>query len=571
VQIVKQVTSLIKSALTNLNLVNDLKINLEHPADSKFGDYSCNVAMLLFKQQDKFKNPRDLAQAIVDEIINHQPSNISHLEVAGPGFINFYLSDQYFLENLSQNTEVKKINSGKTAVVEYSSPNIAKPFTIGHLRSTIIGDAVANLLEATSYEVKRDNHLGDWGTQFGKMIYALLHLGAGNLEKNLAKIKNSSQPVKELVNLYVDFHKQAEVKPAMDDEARAWFLKLEQGDAEAKQIWQTCIDLSWIEFDRIYSRLQVKFSENHGRGYGESYFEDKMQVVLDELKEKKLLVESEGAQLVFFPQEKYPPLMLVKKDGATLYATRDLATDNFRLKKYGSEILIVNEVGAEQSLYFKQIFEVEKMLAWVKDGQRVHVGHGLYRFKDKKMSTRKGEVIWLEDVLNEAVSRAGALAKNKLAAASTRKIAIGALKWNDLKRSAHLDVVFDFDEILSMDGNSGPYLQYAYVRAKSVLDLAPSFNLEIKNIELENAERELLKQLSKFAEVVTKSATDYAPHHLCIYLFDLAQRFNSFYHACPILQAEPEKKNLRLALTQTTAQILQQGLNLLGIETVDKM
>ena len=163
------------------------------------------------------------------------------------------------------------------------------------------------------------------------------------------------------------------------------------------------------------------------------------------------------------------------------------------------------------------------------------------------------------------------MAKNKLAAASTRKIAIGALKWNDLKRSAHLDVVFDFDEILSMDGNSGPYLQYAYVRAKSVLDLAPSFNLEIKNIELENAERELLKQLSKFAEVVTKSATDYAPHHLCIYLFDLAQRFNSFYHACPILQAEPEKKNLRLALTQTTAQILQQGLNLLGIETVDKM
>jgi arginyl-tRNA synthetase len=576
-------TNLITTALQSLDLEPRSNIELEHPAELKFGDYSSNVAMQLFKQQDQFKSPRDLAAAIIKEIEQNldDDSPIEKIEVAGPGFINFYLSEKFFLaqlgKTLSGEIEVKNLNKDKLAIVEYSSPNIAKPFTIGHLRSTIIGDAVANLLEFSGFEVKRDNHLGDWGTQFGKMIYALINLGEGSLEKNIEVISNSEQPVKKLVELYVDFHAQAEEKPEMVDEARAWFKKLEDGDNQARELWQKCIDWSWKEFNQIYQQLNVPFNgefENGGRGFGESYFEDKMDDVVAELREKKMLSESEGAELVFFEDEKYPPLMILKKDGSTLYATRDLATDKFRLNKYGKDVLIVNEVGGEQSLYFRQIFEVEKMLGWVKDGQRVHVGHGLYRFKEGKMSTRKGNVIWLAEVLAEAVNRAEEMAAGRTE--EYEKIAIGALKWNDLKRAAHLDVTFDWDEILSMEGNSGPYVQYALVRARKVLQKAESegeFDVRaVAEVDLKQQEKELLVKLDRFGEAVEKAATEYAPHHLCTYLFELAKNFSLFYTHCPILQAESdEQKMLRLGLTKAVAGVLEQGLGLLGIEKVERM
>lgn len=600
-KIIHELEKVVQGVLDNLEIGEKVAILFEHPADTSHGDWSSNIALVLFKQQKKFSSPRALAEAIAEEVKKSHPDFISKIEVAGPGFINFYLSEHYLMSEMAVLLENRgqlkdKKNLGKKAIVEFSSPNIAKPFTIGHLRSSIIGWSLANLLAETGYEVFRDNHLGDWGTQFGKQIYALKNLGEGSLEKNIEKLSHSENPVKDLVALYVEFHKEAESKPEMEDEARAIFKKLEDGDAEMRQLWQMCIDWSFVEFNRIYDLLRIKFTENEGRGYGESYFEDKMDVVVSELESRaqndgdiSYETGDNGAKLVKFSDEsKLPPLMILKSDGATLYATRDLATDKWRLAKYGADILIINEVGAEQSLYFQQIFALEKALGWVKEGQRVHVGHGMYRFKDGKMSTRKGNVIWLEDVLSEAKSKAAGLASDKqvLGEAEIEKVAFGALKWSDLKRSARLDVAFDWDEIMTMQGNSGPYLQYTYVRCQSILNKAQnlditkysdllvnlkSYSKNEQRAELTLPELDLLRNLSIYFEVVEKSAKEYAPHHLATYLFNLAQTFNQFYGNTQVLGGVEETEKFRLALVATTSLVLKRGLYLLGIETVEKM
>lgn len=582
--------------------------SLEHPTQADFGEYSTNLAMITFKAakaEDKTQatNPRAWAGELVTmlqdklEIFPTLKNYTSQITVAGPGFINVSLSDEYFSQVLAQAAEsvtalLPDLGHQKTAIVEYSSPNIAKPFTIGHLRSTIIGDAVANLLEATGWTVKRDNHLGDWGTQFGKQIYAIKHLGEGSEEKNLAKIEASDNPVKDLVELYVEFHAKAENDPSLEEEGRVWFKKLEAGDPEARELWQKCISWSLKEFKRIYDRLGVKFTENPDNGnlgYGESFFEDKMGVALQQLekiqiKNQPLIQESQGAKLIFYPDEKYPPLMIIKQDGATLYATRDLATDYWRLQQYGQDIKVINEVGIEQSLYFEQLFEAEHLAGWYERGQRVHVKHGHYRFKDKKMSTRKGNVIWLEEVLNEAEKRASSVTEGReIDQSSLQKIAIGALKWNDLKRSSHLDVTFDWDEILNLKGNSGPYLQYTYVRCHSILEKAKvagidsnasiAVPIDTQRYVLNGAEKNVSRWVERFSEAVTLAATEYAPHHVCTYLYNLAQAFNTFYTDNMVLGdgVEESQTQFRLMLTKAVAEVLTKGLEILGIERVQKM
>lgn len=566
-----QLISLLQEALKSLKLSGDIQIS--KPAQDNFGDYSSSIALQLAKKEQK--NPIELAQQIVDAL---PPSElVSEVDVVKPGFINFWIANSYLVDNATEIIDKKETygtnstHKNKKVIVEFSSPNIAKPFTVGHLRSTIIGNAVANLLEATGYTVYRDNHLGDWGSQFGKQIYALHHFGEGSLEANIKKIEQAENPVKELVALYVEFHEKADENPDLEEEGRKWFKKLEDGDKEARELWEKCIEWSWKEFDNIYKKLDVSFTENGGRGYGESFFEDKMDVVLKELETTDFYKESKGAKLVFFPDDKYPPLMILKQDGATLYSTRDLATDKFRLKEYGEDVTIINEVGAEQSLYFQQIYETEQMLGWVKEGQRIHVKHGLYRFKDTKMSTRKGNTVWLADVLDEAIKRAAELSKENT---DSEEIAIGALKWNDLKRSSHLDVVFDWDEILNMQGNSGPYIQYTYVRCISVLDNNENeedISLISDSYAYNEDELAVLRQLIKFPETVSEAAHNYAPHLICNYLFDLSQKYNLFYHNNQILKSKDEEKAVRLLITEATAQVLQNGLNLLGIQTVEKM
>lgn len=608
-QITLELEKLVKAALKELGLAAPASLHFERPAAAQHGDWSTNVALTLFKNQDQFATPRDLAADLVDRIdlTDEGLAFVKRVEVAGPGFINFHLSERFLVAEMavlleSEATLTHKKNTGKKAVVEFSSPNIAKPFTVGHLRSSIIGWSLAKLLAETGYQVFRDNHLGDWGTQFGKQIYALQNLGEGSLEKNIAKISTSDNPVKDLVKLYVEFHERAEQNPELEDRARAIFKQLEDGDREMRQLWQKCIDWSFVEFDRIYKLLGITFTENEGRGYGESFFEDKMGVVVAELEKLGQRPSTEpisyetgdnGAKLVKFADStNLPPLMILKSDGATLYATRDLATDKWRLEeKYGPNTLIVNEVGAEQSLYFQQIFAVEKALGWVKEGQRIHVGHGLYRFKDGKMSTRKGNVIWLEDVLGEAKARAAQLASDRqaLAESEIEKIAFGALKWSDLKRSARLDVTFDWDEIMTMQGNSGPYLQYSYVRCQSILEKSDLANhhsdllLNIKSylqetrkatlddLMLNEDELALLRNLSMYFETVEKAAIEYAPHHLATYLFNLAQTFNQFYVGNQVLGGGEQTEKFRLALVATTGVVLKKGLSLLGIEVVAKM
>jgi arginyl-tRNA synthetase len=577
----KQIISAVLSAgLAKLQLPGfALEVNkLERPTQLEFGDYSTSICLSLFKQlspeqKQQFQSPKQLAESLVSEITAQLQSvpEIDHVSVAGPGFVNFFLSLNYFsaqLESQLNHSEqlISQVKKPGKIVVEYSSPNIAKPFTIGHLRSTIIGDSVAKILTAVGHQVYRDNHIGDWGTQFGKQIYAIKAWG------NEAELDAAENPAKELVALYVRFHQEAEENPELNDAGRSWFKKLEDGDPEARRLWKKCIDWSWKEFNAIYEKLDVSFTENGGRGYGESFFEDKMTAVIDELKAKNILVDSEGAQLVFFADDLYPPLMVTKKDGSTLYATRDLATDKFRLHHYGPEVTIINEVGAEQQLYFKQLYEVERLLGWTKPGQRIHVKHGLIRFKDGKMSTRKGNVIWLEEVLSEAFNRAKAIAGERLDATSLWQIAIGALKWNDLKRSSEINVVFDWDEAVRLDGNSGPYIQYAYTRCSSILQQNDFSSEPVSLTEATAEDLALVKILAQFDETVQQTAETLAPHHLCTYLFNLAQTFSSLYSKHQILKAETAAlKTLRLQLTRLTAVILKQGLALLGISVLQKM
>lgn len=589
----QEIAKLIQSALQKQG-IDDVKTIVDYPADAKHGDYASNVALVVAKKVGKA--PREVAEEIVKELgVRNQPPKASlakggelglfeKIEIAGPGFINFFIADKVLMESVSA-FEIPSIGKGKKVVVEYSSPNIAKPFTIGHLRSTIIGDAVANILDAVGYEVHRDNHLGDWGTQFGKQIYAIKTWG------NEEEIENSDRPVKLLVDLYVKFHEEAEKNPVLEDEGRAWFKKLEDGDHEARRLWQKCVDWSWKEFNVIYQQLGVSFTENNGRGYGEAFFEEKMMPVIEELNQKGLLQEGkEGAQIVEYPEErKLPPLMILKKDGATLYSTRDLATDKFRKGHYkDDDLLIINEVGAEQELYFKQLYALEEMLGWFRPEQRVHIKHGLYRFKEGKMSTRKGNVIWLEDVLAEAQKRAATLGDDR-AGVVPEVVGIGAIKWNDLKRDSKQDIAFDWEEIVNMQGNSGPYLQYVYARTQSVLrrgerlavrsDLpaGKAGRLEVRGEKLEVEEREVLRLLARFDEVVVEAAVRYAPNVLCTYLFELAQAFNLFYQKHSILNPstplrdEGDVQTFRLGLTASTGKVIKQGLNLLGIEAPEKM
>jgi len=552
----------IKTALWELKIDGSKipKINLEHPEDLTHGDYSSNIAMILAKHVAQ--NPKELATKIVAEINERKSEEVKKVEVAGHGFINFYLSTDFFTEQIKKIVKEgegfgrNKIGNEKKVVVEYSSPNIAKPFTVGHLRSTVIGDAIANILDFSGFKVIRDNHLGDWGTQFGKLIVAIKKWSS------MEDVEKSENPIKDLVALYVKFHDEAEKNKILDDEGRDWFLKLEKGDKEARKIWEKCVKLSMKEFEKLYKRLGVKFDT----AYGESFFEDKMGAVLDDVKKIGIAKESEGAYLVFFENEKYPPLMLLKRDGSSLYALRDLASDKFRKNEFGTDTLIINEVGSEQTLYFKQLFEVEKLLGYAKEGERVHIAHGMYSFKDGKMSTRKGNVIWLDEVLNEAVERAGVFNKD-----TAEVVGIGAIKFNDLKRESQKDVTFDWNEILNLKGDSGPYLQYSYARAKSVLRKVDEEKIENKLKERKSDVFELEKLLYRFPEVVERAGQDYAPNHIATYLIQISSAFNNFYANNKILDEGDVGSPYKIVLTEAFSVVLKNGLKLLGIETPEKM
>ena len=560
-------------------------LRLEIPEVREHGDYSSNIALVLAKKRKK--RPRDLANEIIKKLKKDRElaKIVSKIEVAGPGFINFWLSKETILDELRKVLKLgekygsSNLGKNKTVVIDYSSPNIAKRFGIGHMRSTIIGQALYNLYSFLGYKVIGDNHLGDWGTQFGAL---------------LAQIRNSNIEIRnldieKLEKLYVEFNKKAQDNPKLWDEARAWFKKLEDGDKGARKIWKQIVEISKKEFERIYDLLGIKIDKS----FGESFYEDKMKAIVDELCQKGLSKKSKGAEIVEF--DDLPPAMLIKSDYATTYYTRDLATVKFRVEKFKPDIIIY-EVGSEQKLHFKQVFATAGLMGWLKTTKLVHVAHGLIRFKEGKMSTRRGQSVMLEDILDESIKRAkkiieksemsrGLPKKEKDAVAKT--VGIGAIKYFDLSHHYSSDIIFDWEKMFVLEGNSAPYLQYTHVRTQSVLRKANGkwkvesgkLNSQFSNFNFQFNKEELavLRSLVHFPEVIEDCARAYSPNLLCNYLFGLAQKYNTFYNQHRILPSQITNhksqitSEFRLALTSATGQTLKNGLKLLGIETPRKM
>lgn len=549
-----EVTGHIKQVIAKAAGIEPDMVVLEHPELQQNGDYSTNVALVAKLGRE---GALKIKEAISDDEI------IAKSEVAGPGFINIWIRNDILIkvidEVIAQAQGFGKNNSGegKRVIVDYSAPNIAKPFGIGHLRSTIIGQALVNLYRFLGFETIGDNHLGDWGTQFGKLLYMI------DTEKP------AELNIDVLEEMYVRFHQMAEADKTLEDEARAWFKKLEEGDPVARSLWKQCWDVSMTEFYRIYDLLGVKIDET----LGESFYEDKMGQVIEEAKAKGMAKQSEGAWVIEIPGMKVP-LMLLKSDGATTYATRDLATVAYRMKRW-NPVKMIYEVGGEQGLHFAQVFEAAKLLGYVDNKvELVHTRHGLYLDTDgKKFSTRKGKTVKLEEVLLEAVDRAKKLG-DEVSDETAKEVGIGAIKYFDLKHGVQSDIVFDWEKMFALAGNSGPYLQYTYARARSVLVKAADGNLKIQASFVPNAEElSILRWMYRFPEVVVEAAQRYSPNLVCNYLFELAQRFNTFYNGHSILTPAEggQTKNFRVALTAAVAQILENGLNLLGIEAPEKM
>ncbi len=528
------------------------------PSDKNFGDYSTNIALVLAKKTKQ--NPHNIAKIFCKYLVSEQI--FSKVEIAGVGFINFYLSERFILHTIkSKDLLSLKVGHKQTIIIDYSSPNIAKPFGVGHLRSTIIGAATYNLYKFLGYRVIGDNHLGDWGTQFGKMIYAIMNWGD---EKTIKK-----NPIIELQKLYVRFHNESQRNPILEDEARKWFKKLEENDKTAKAIWQKCVDWSMKEFNRIYQILGVKFDLI----LGESFYQNKIDAVISECEKHKITKVSDGA-LVVFLSDLTVPAMLKKSDGATTYLARDLAAIKYRIDQF-SPVKIIYHVGNEQSLHFQQLFGVAKLLGWDKNCEFIYAGHGLIRTKEGKLSTRLGQTIYLENLIDLADKNARKLLASKEKSIQdderVKKIALGAIKYSDLSSNRKTDIVFDWKKMFALSGNSGPYLQYTYARANSVLKKANTGKLLDKIIIGESTERDILLQILKFNDTIVRAADNEAPSILAEYLYNLASDFNQFYDKFPILKSPPSIQQSRLAIVYLLSQAIKKGLNILGIEVLDKM
>jgi arginyl-tRNA synthetase len=530
--------------------INQEEISVEHPEVEEFGEYSTNIALVM-------KGGRRLAEEIAARMEKNEL--IDNVSVAGAGFINIKLKTEIMINELAgidQKYGRSDIGRGKKVVVDYSAPNVAKPFGIGHLRSTIIGQAIYNLYEYLGYEVIGDNHIGDWGTQFGKLLYMI------------DKKVNQDINIENLEKWYVEFHKLEESEPDLSQEARRWFKKLEDGDQEARVNWQKCVDISMKEFGRIYDLLGIKIDY----AYGESSYETLMPEVIEDADRKKIAVQSDGARVIEIPGDK-TPLMLVKSDGGTTYATRDLATIKFRKSKWNPD-LIVYEVGGEQTLHFHQVFEVAKMLDYVSDtSSMIHMKHGMYLATDgKKFSTREGKTIKLEEVLNEAILKAKKMGDGN--SESAKEVGIGAIKYFDLMHNVQSDIIFDWEKILNLEGNSGPYLQYTYARTQSIKAKSDEFMVhgKVEVSEINPEELRILRWIYRFPEVVEEAAKRFSPNLVCSYLYELAQRFNSFYNQHSILSADNSDLIVfRLKLTNAVGQVLKNGLELLGIAALERM
>ncbi|KZL91174.1 arginine--tRNA ligase [Clostridium magnum] len=538
---------------------------IEIPPQSRMGDYAFPCFQL---SKTLRKAPNMIAQDIKEKV---NQDGFEKVENLGP-YLNFFVDKLAFTKNTIEKVISKgdkygssEIGKGKNITIDYSSPNIAKPFHVGHLFSTAIGNSLYQILSSQGYNCIGINHLGDWGTQFGKLISAYKKWCDDEaLEKD---------PIKELLRIYVKFHDEAEKDPSLEDEGRMYFKKLEDGCEEEVKLWQRFKDLSLKEFKNVYEMLGVEFDSYAG----ESFYNDKMDDVIQEIDDKGILVESNGAKVVMLDEYNMPPCIIKKADGATIYATRDLAAATYRKKNYDFAKSIY-VVGMDQSLHFKQLFTTLKLMGHDWADSCKHVAFGLVRFADKKLSTRKGDVIFLEDLLNESIEKILEVINEKNPdlenkEETAKKIGIGAVVFTYLKNNREKDIVFDWKEMLSFDGETGPYVQYSYARGKSILRKAGEITGDVDYSKLNSIEEfELIKSLEGFNKAILDAIDRLEPFMVTRYIIEVAKGFNKFYNAHNIINSQDEEtKKARLKLVEATCQVIKNGLKLIGLEVVEKM
>lgn len=543
---------------------------LEEPPEPEMGDFAfpCFTLASLRKQ-----SPAAIAAELGASLSGRRGVFWEKAVAKGP-YLNFHLDPIAFSRDLlrrifAEGADYGKNNRGRggTVVIDYSSPNICKPFGIGHIRSTVIGHALYLILEAQGYRCIGVNHLGDWGTQFGKMIVAYRRWGDNQ--------KLQEDTVNYLYYLYVRFHREAEADPALEEEARLWFKRLEEGQSEAAVYWELFRRLSLENYAQIYDLLGIKFDYYHG----ESHYNDLLDDVIRLVREKGVATESDGALIVDLDKYGLPPAMLRKKDGATLYLTRDLAAAQYRYNTFNfAKALYV--VGAEQKLHFQQMVKILELLEfpWARDC--IHIPFGLIRFKEGRMSTREGKMILLEEVLQRSITLAREIIEEKNPGlvekeSAARAVGLGAVRFGDLSNDRVKDVEFDWDKVLDFSGETAVYIQYAHARICSILRRAGAAELtwhgEAVDLLTREEEKTMVKTLAAFPGKIAASAESYRPSILARYLIEVARDFNRFYHGCPVLVDEPGLRRARLLLIAAVRRVLRNGLGLLGIAAPEEM
>ncbi|MGG1675581.1 arginine--tRNA ligase [Neobacillus sp. NRS-1170] len=560
----KELAEILFEVLEGAIALQDLELLIEKPKNQVHGDLAFPAFSLA---KLKRKSPNVIAQELSEKI---QSPIFEKVEVVG-AYLNVFLNKKLVSEkvvnkiiNEKDQFGAQNINEEINVTIDMSSPNIAKPFSMGHLRSTVIGNALAHIVEKCGYKPIKINHLGDWGTQFGKLITAYKLWGD---EK---KVKHN--PIKELLALYIKFHEEAESNSSLEDDGRAWFKKLEDGNEEALTLWQWFRDESLKEFSKIYQLMNVDFDSYAG----EAFYNDKMDRVVQLLEEKQLLVESDQAQVVELLEEELPPCLIKKSDGATLYATRDLAAAIYRKENYQfAKSLYV--VGHEQSLHFKQLIAVLKKMGYDWAEKMVHVPFGMMLKDGKKMSTRKGKVVLLEEVLNESI----AMARHNIEEKNpnlpnkdevAKQVGVGAVIFHDLKNNRMNDIEFSLEEMLRFEGETGPYVQYTYARACSILRKGKWEAIAIDHAYNTSWEKEwkVISLLMEFSNAIKRAGENFDPSQVAKYVVDLAQAFNKYYAEVKVLE-ESEEQEARLALVYSVTVVLKEGLRLLGVQAPEEM
>ena len=543
---------------------------IEIPPKPELGDF----AFPCFRLAKTMRKAPQMIAADIKEAIG-DVDFLEEISVQG-AYLNFFIKKDIFVKTMvdaatADNFGGSNIGEGQTICIDYSSPNVAKNFHVGHLRTTIIGNSLYKIYSKLGYDVKRINHLGDWGTQFGKLIVAYKAWG------NEEAVKKDG--VGELMKLYVKFHDEAKENPQLNDEARAWFVKMEQGDEEALQIWQWFKDISLIEYKRTYDLLGMDFDYY----LGESFYRDKTDDVVNKLTEANLLSESEGAKIVDLEAYDMAPCLILKNDGSSIYATRDLAAIFYRKDTYNF-VKCLYVTGQEQKLHFAQVFKVVELLGndWAKD-QLVHIPYGLVSLEGAKLSTRSGNIIYAEDILLEAVSKVKDIIEENMKKkeqiipdvdATARMVGVGAVLFNDLYNQRIKDVSFSWDKLLNFNGETGPYVQYTYARCSSILRNLENYdeNAAIDySLITDSDSLDLLKEISRFPQVVMDAAEKYEPSQIARFAVAVAQSFNKFYNANRINIEDSSLKHARAALVKITRKTIKDAMLLLGIDCPEQM